>query len=100
MFNDGETSFAKALQQLGLRHEYGAYAQASSLIHGATVESFIWQIAPSNDGKSIVYPRSLPDRELADQLCTEVANRLHGVAAYLWGMRDHVLYEETGGAAV
>jgi len=95
MFNDRETSFAKALQQLGLRHEYGVYAQASSLIHGGSVESFIRLVASSVDGRSIVYPRCLPDREMAEELCTDVAYRLHGVATYLWAMRDHVLYEET-----
>jgi hypothetical protein len=39
----------------------------------------------------MVIPRCLPDRELAEQLCMDIANRLHGVAAYLWTMRDHVL---------
>jgi len=91
LFDDAQTSFATTLQVLGLRHEYGIYQRGSQLIHGSTIEQFIWGARPDSDGTEKLIPRCLPNTDDAERTCESIGLVLTGVTSYLWAMRDKVL---------
>ncbi len=93
LFNDTATSFASSLKLLSLRHEYLWYARSSRLIHGNTIDLLTWQRLYNPSTATTILPRSLPNALDATAWVTDIANALSQAAAYLWAMRDHVLFD-------